>query len=223
MVNIAIFASGNGSNFENIIQEINNGHVNNAVCKVLIIDKEHAYAKERAEKLHIPCVYVNPKAYAGKEPYEQKILSILKEHQVELIVLAGYMRFIGKVLLESFPRRIINLHPAYLPNYITEVRADGTRAVRFQPLAPYETSQAIHVICESYNQAIAADIEPLLLIPSFITDFLCIHPFNDGNGRMSRLMTALLLYKSGFEVGKYISIETKIAKTKLNYYEALRS
>ena len=53
MVNIAIFASGNGSNFENIIQEINNGHVNNAVCKVLIIDKEHAYAKERAEKLHI--------------------------------------------------------------------------------------------------------------------------------------------------------------------------
>ena len=58
MVNIAIFASGNGSNFENIIQEINNGHVNNAVCKVLIIDKEHAYAKERAEKLHIPCVYV---------------------------------------------------------------------------------------------------------------------------------------------------------------------
>ena len=118
MVNIAIFASGNGSNFENIIQEINNGHVNNAVCKVLIIDKEHAYAKERAEKLHIPCVYVNPKAYAGKEPYEQKILSILKEHQVELIVLAGYMRFIGKVLLESFPRRIINLHPAYLPNFI---------------------------------------------------------------------------------------------------------
>ena len=117
MVNIAIFASGNGSNFENIIQEINNGHVNNAVCKVLIIDKEHAYAKERAEKLHIPCVYVNPKAYAGKEPYEQKILSILKEHQVELIVLAGYMRFIGKVLLESFPRRIINLHPAYLPNF----------------------------------------------------------------------------------------------------------
>lgn len=103
MVNIAIFASGNGSNFENIIQEINNGHVNNAVCKVLIIDKEHAYAKERAEKLHIPCVYVNPKAYAGKEPYEQEILSILKEHQVELIVLAGYMRFIGKVLLESFP------------------------------------------------------------------------------------------------------------------------
>ena len=117
MVNIAIFASGNGSNFENIIQEINNGHVNNAVCKVLIIDKEHAYAKERAEKLHIPCVYVNPKAYAGKEPYEQKILSILKEHQVELIVLAGYMRFIGRVLLESYPRRIINLHPAYLPHF----------------------------------------------------------------------------------------------------------
>ena len=69
MVNIAIFASGNGSNFENIVQEINNGHVNNAVCKVLIIDKEQAYAKERAAKLQIPCVFVDPKAYAGKEPY----------------------------------------------------------------------------------------------------------------------------------------------------------
>lgn len=117
MVNIAIFASGNGSNFENIVQEINNGHVNNAVCKVLIIDKEQAYAKERAAKLQIPCVFVDPKAYAGKEPYEQEILNVLKEQQVELIVLAGYMRFIGRVLLESYPRRIINLHPAYLPHF----------------------------------------------------------------------------------------------------------
>ena len=83
MVNIAIFASGNGSNFENIVQEINNGHVNNAVCKVLIIDKEQAYAKERAAKLQIPCVFVDPKAYAGKEPYEQEILNVLKEQQVE--------------------------------------------------------------------------------------------------------------------------------------------
>ena len=71
MVNIAIFASGNGSNFENIIQEINNGHVNNAVCRVLIVDKEQAYARQRAAKLNIPCVFVNPKDYAGKEPYEQ--------------------------------------------------------------------------------------------------------------------------------------------------------
>ena len=67
MVNIAIFASGNGSNFENIVNEIENGHVYNAVCKVLIIDKEGAYAKERAAKLNIPCVYVNPKGYGGKE------------------------------------------------------------------------------------------------------------------------------------------------------------
>lgn len=117
MVNIAIFASGNGSNFENIINEINNGHVDNAICKVLIIDREKAYAQERAKKLNIPCVYVNPKAYENKAAYETAILNILKEQGVELIVLAGYMRFIGTVLLTNFHNRIINLHPAYLPNF----------------------------------------------------------------------------------------------------------
>lgn len=117
MVNIAIFASGNGSNFEHIINEINKGHVDNATCKVLIVDKEKAYARERAKKLHIPSMYVNPKAYENKEAYERKIESILQEYEVEVIVLAGYMRFIGKVLLTRFPNRIINLHPAYLPNF----------------------------------------------------------------------------------------------------------
>ena len=149
------------------------------------------------------------------------VLNMIHESHEYIPIQSNYILQLHKVLYsysgESFGGKFKNTQ-----NYIAEIRADGTRAVRFQPLAPYETSQAIDVICESYNQAIAADIEPLLLIPSFITDFLCIHPFNDGNGRMSRLMTALLLYKSGFEVGKYISIETKIAKTKLNYYEALQ-
>ncbi len=117
MVNIAIFASGNGSNFEQIINEIQNKNLNNASCKILIVDKENAYARERAKRLNIPCEFVNPKDYKGKEPYEEYILKVLKEHDVQLIVLAGYMRFIGKVLLEAYPRRIINLHPAYLPNF----------------------------------------------------------------------------------------------------------
>ncbi|MCM1368698.1 MAG: Fic family protein [Roseburia sp.] len=107
-------------------------------------------------------------------------------------------------------------------NYISEQREDGTSFVRFTPLAPFETPNAIDAICENYNRAIdACVVDPLLLIPTFITDFLCIHPFGDGNGRMSRLLTMLLLYRSGYAVGKYISIEKKIEANKSLYYDAL--
>ncbi|MEG2994331.1 MAG: Fic family protein [Erysipelotrichaceae bacterium] len=109
-------------------------------------------------------------------------------------------------------------------NYIAEVRQDGSKNIRFTPLAPYETPDAIESICVSYNKMIdECNVDPLILIPIFITDFLCIHPFNDGNGRMSRLLIALLLYKSGYVVGKYISIEKKIEKTKSKYYEVLET
>lgn len=108
-------------------------------------------------------------------------------------------------------------------NYISEIRADGLSFVRFTPLAPYETPDAIDAICESYNRAIDNGlVDPLALIPIFISDFLCIHPFNDGNGRMSRLLTTLLLYRNGYAVGRYISLENKIEKTKDTYYEALQ-
>ena len=107
-------------------------------------------------------------------------------------------------------------------NYINETKADGTVVTRFVPLAPYETEPAIEAICESYRQTLAMEvIDPLILIPTFICDFLCIHPFNDGNGRMSRLLTLLLLYQNGYEVGKYISIEKQIEKTKDAYYDVL--
>ena len=92
----------------------------------------------------------------------------------------------------------------------------------FTPLAPYETPEALDRICEEYNRVIGnKEVEPLIAIPIFIHDFLCIHPFNDGNGRMSRLLTTLLLYRNGFYVGKYISLEAKIAKNKDLYYNAL--
>ena len=108
-------------------------------------------------------------------------------------------------------------------NYIKEIRPDGTESIRFTPLAPHETPGAIERICQSYSETMALEIvDPLILIPSFICDFLCIHPFNDGNGRMSRLLTLLLLYKSGYEVGKYISIEKQIEKTKDVYYDVLQ-
>ncbi len=107
-------------------------------------------------------------------------------------------------------------------NYISETRPDGTRVVRFTPLAPHETPEAIEKICESYKRALNTEtVDPLILIPAFICDFLCIHPFNDGNGRMSRLLTLLLLYQNGYEVGKYISIENQIEKTKDAYYDIL--
>lgn len=107
-------------------------------------------------------------------------------------------------------------------NYINEIMPDGTQITRFTPMAPYETPEAIEKICESYSRVIAEEkVDPLILIPVFICDFLCIHPFNDGNGRMSRLLTLLLLYQNGYMVGKYISLEKQIEKTKDVYYETL--
>ena len=107
-------------------------------------------------------------------------------------------------------------------NYIVANLPDGTSKVLFEPLNPIETPIAIEQLCKSFNRAISlGEIEPLLLIINFIKDFLCIHPFNDGNGRMSRLLTTLLLYRSGFVVCKYISLEKKIEKTKDSYYDVL--
>ena len=107
-------------------------------------------------------------------------------------------------------------------NYISATYPDGHVETLFTPLAPYETPEALDRICEEYNRVIGnMEVEPLIVIPVFIHDFLCIHPFNDGNGRMSRLLTTLLLYRSGFYVGKYISLEAKIAKNKDLYYDVL--
>lgn len=107
-------------------------------------------------------------------------------------------------------------------NYISATDDSGREFVLFTPLAPYETPAAMEAICDSYNRTLAAQkIDALLLIPVFIHDFLCIHPFNDGNGRMSRLLTTLLLYRSGYMIGRYISLESKIAKNKSLYYDVL--
>lgn len=109
-----------------------------------------------------------------------------------------------------------------IQNYISATYPDGHTETLFTPLSPFETPEALDKICEEYNRVIGNfEVEPLIAIPIFIHDFLCIHPFNDGNGRMSRLLTTLLLYRNGFYVGKYISLEAKIAKTKDLYYDAL--
>lgn len=108
-------------------------------------------------------------------------------------------------------------------NVIAEELPDGTKRVRFQPVPAWETPEAVTNLCDAFNDAIKSqDMDPLILIPMFILDFLCIHPFNDGNGRMSRLLTLLLLYRSDYIVGKYISIEKLIADSKDTYYEVLQ-
>ncbi|MCD8129291.1 MAG: Fic family protein [Oscillospiraceae bacterium] len=113
-------------------------------------------------------------------------------------------------------------HFKNVQNYINEARPDGTQVARFTPVASYEAPEAVAAICDSYTRTVALEmVDPLILIPAFICDFLCIHPFNDGNGRMSRLLTLLLLYQNGYEVGKYISIEKKIEDSKDAYYDAL--
>ncbi len=109
-------------------------------------------------------------------------------------------------------------------NYISETRADGSSFTRFTPLEPFETPGAMERLCAAYRKAIDDDrVDPLLLIPIFINDFLCIHPFNDGNGRMSRLLTTLLLYRSGYVVGRYVSLESMIERSREVYYDALYS
>ena len=109
-------------------------------------------------------------------------------------------------------------------NVIAEELPDGQQIVHFRPVPAWETPEAVSALCDAFRTAMQdTELDPLLLIPIFILDFLCIHPFNDGNGRMSRLLTLLLLYRSGYIVGKYISIEKLISDTKETYYEVLQA
>ena len=108
-------------------------------------------------------------------------------------------------------------------NIIQETDSLGNKRVRFQPLSAFETPEAMERLCDTFIEEVnKGEIDPLLLIPMYVLDFLCIHPFNDGNGRMSRLLTLLLLYRSGYIIGKYISIEMLIEKTKDTYYDVLQ-
>ncbi|SDL99823.1 Fic family protein [Halarsenatibacter silvermanii] len=108
-------------------------------------------------------------------------------------------------------------------NVIEEVLPDGERYVRFRPLSAAKTPEAMEELCDHLNRAMKEEtIEPLILIGSFVLDFLSIHPFNDGNGRIARLLTLLLLYKYEYKVGRYISLENIIEESKLNYYESLK-
>lgn len=149
------------------------------------------------------------------------VLNVIHENYEYIPVTANYILQLHKILY-SHSGKSIGGKFKNVQNYINAIGDDGKEYTIFTPLAPYETPIAVDAICEQFNLAIAAgEVDPLILITIFIHDFLCIHPFSDGNGRMSRLLTTLLLYRCGYSVGKYISLEAKIAKNKELYYDAL--
>ncbi len=148
-------------------------------------------------------------------------LSLIHESYEYIPIKSSYILQLHKVLYR-YSQRGIGGRFKNTQNYITEIKESGEQIVRFMPLDPFETPTAIEKMCESFNRETdVCEIDPLILIPAFIVDFLCVHPFNDGNGRMSRLLTTLLLYRAGYVVGKYVSLESKIEKTKERYYKAL--
>ena len=151
------------------------------------------------------------------------VLSLIHENFNSIPITQNYILQLHKILY-SYTGNPIAGHTKNVQNYISATTADGRTYALFTPLAPYETPEAMRELCDAYNFAIGeGKVDPLLIIPCFIHDFLCIHPFIDGNGRMSRLLTTLLLYRCGYEIGKYISLEAKIARTKESYYDALEA
>ena len=148
-------------------------------------------------------------------------LNVIHESFDFILITQNYILQLHKILYKYFYNPMAGKTKS-VQNYISATYPNGHVEILFTPLSPFETPAALNKICQEYNRVIGnMEFEPLIAIPIFIHDFLCIHPFNDGNGRMSRLLTTLLLYQSGFYVGKYISLEAKIAKNKDLYYDAL--
>lgn len=151
----------------------------------------------------------------------RNVLNLVHENYDVIPLTPNYILQLHRDLLQ-FTTLNYGGHFKTVANDIEQVNADGSKEVIFVPLEPSLTPDAVRQICDSYRQAKETQaIDELILIPCFILDFLCIHPFVDGNGRMSRLLTLLLLYQNGYMVGKYISIEKAIADTKNSYYSAL--
>lgn len=149
------------------------------------------------------------------------VLNLIHENFDAIPITQNYILQLHKILY-SYMNNPMAGRTKNVQNYISAAYPNGHVKTIFTPLAPYETTEALDRICEEYNRVIGnMEVEPLIVIPIFIHDFLCIHPFNDGNGRMSRLLTTLLLYRNSFYVGKYISLEAKIAKNKDLYYDVL--
>jgi len=116
-INIAVLVSGRGSNLQSVIDNIENGTIPNASVSLVISDTKDAYAMERSKKHGIDAIFVDPASYPEKAGFESKILQLLKDYNIGLVLLAGYMRVVGPTLLDPFKDRIINIHPALLPSF----------------------------------------------------------------------------------------------------------
>ena len=150
------------------------------------------------------------------------VLAIIHESFDAIMISQNYILQLHKILYSHMNNPLAG-RTKNVQNYISATYPDGNTKILFTPLAPYETPKALDAICDEYNRVIGnMELEPLIAIPVFIHDFLCIHPFNDGNGRMSRLLTLLILYRSGYIVGKYISLEKLIVDNKESYYFSRR-
>jgi Fic family protein len=210
--------------------------------------RKEAYAKVFTELESVARVQSvkSSNAIEGIVTSDQRIADIVNRSSAPLnhneAEIAGYRDALNAIhtgydLLDFRQRDILRLHQMLLSatgyeyggqyktedNLILEIDADGFRRVRFRPTPAAETAKAMEQLELAYLDARGnANINQLLLIPCVILDFLCIHPFRDGNGRMSRLLSLLLLYKNGFDAGKYISFEEQINNYKAYYYDALQ-
>ena len=115
--NIAVLVSGRGSNLQSIIDNVESGYIQNAKIKIVISDVADAYALERSKKHGINTAFIDPSRFASKREYEQEIISTLQVHDINLVLLAGYMRIVGSDLIETYKNKILNIHPALLPSF----------------------------------------------------------------------------------------------------------
>lgn len=152
----------------------------------------------------------------------KEVLALIHDQHDAISLTPSIIRQLHRNLLVYQPEKNGG-HWKNADNVISEVDDSGKRHVRFRPASAFETPLCMDSLCEACNQALAINVyDPLLIIPLFILDFLCVHPFSDGNGRISRLLTLLLLYNQGYIVGKYISLERLINQSRDDYYDTLR-
>lgn len=151
--------------------------------------------------------------------YRDVLATIHANHANISFTTSGVLQF-HRDLYQFVPQQSGRWKP--IDNEIIETRADGTRVVRFKPVSAHQTPEIMEKLHSSFKDYWEnREIDPLLLIPAYVLDFLCIHPFLDGNGRMARLLTLLLLYHAGYKVGRYISLEHLIEAHREGYYDAL--
>lgn len=208
--------------------------------------EEHQQIFTELEKVAKVQSIKSSNAIEGIVTSDERIAAIVHQNSAPLnhneAEIAGYRDALNKVHLhhghfDFCQKDILHLHETMMSlagyefggqyktddNVILEIDAEGKRRVRFRPTPAEETADAMEQLVLAYMEARDdANINQLLLIPCVILDFLCIHPFRDGNGRMSRLLSLLLLYKNGYDAGKYVSFEEQINNYKVYYYDALQ-